>query len=66
LYTFAQRNSSPQRTTYTVASLPLINCRITASIMPFVDEGFEALRVFNEFPKVEGDIVACATCRARA
>src|SRR5690606_26119541 len=34
LYTLAQRISSPARTTYTAASLPLLSGRITASITP--------------------------------
>src|SRR5690606_8560438 len=34
LYTLAQRISSPARTTYTAASLPLLSGRMTASITP--------------------------------
>ena len=46
LYTFAQRISSPQRTRYTVASLPLINWLSTSSIMPSSTRGNSRFGIF--------------------
>src|ERR1035437_4661170 len=46
LYTLAQRISSPQRTMKTMASLPLISWRITASTTPSSTSGSSLLGIF--------------------
>src|SRR5512135_744764 len=46
LYTLAQRDSSPHRTTKTIASLPLMSWRSTESITPSSTSGCSRLGIF--------------------